>query len=122
MLGFNVGSLPFNYLGVPIFKGKPKAGYFQPVLDKIKTKLASWKASLLSFSRRVHLIKSVIQSMLIYSITVYSWPVSLLKELERYVRNFIWSRDLNSKELVTVAWKNVYSPVDEGGLGIRSLS
>jgi hypothetical protein len=27
-LGFKIGSLPFLYLGVPIFKGKPKATYF----------------------------------------------------------------------------------------------
>jgi hypothetical protein len=40
-LGFNIGTLPFLYLGVPIFKGKPKASYFQPLVDKIKIKLAS---------------------------------------------------------------------------------
>jgi len=28
MLGFSIGSLPFTYLGVPIFKGKPKSIYF----------------------------------------------------------------------------------------------
>jgi hypothetical protein len=52
-LGFKVGSLPFNYLGVPIFKGKPKACYLQPIADKIKNKLSSWKASLLSIAGRV---------------------------------------------------------------------
>ncbi|MCH88157.1 RNA-directed DNA polymerase (Reverse transcriptase), partial [Trifolium medium] len=52
-LGFSIGTLPFIYLGVPIFKGKPKAIYFQPLVDKIKTKLASWKASLLSYAGRV---------------------------------------------------------------------
>jgi hypothetical protein len=43
---FKVGSFPFNYLGVPIFKGRPKANYFFPIADKIKTKLSAWKASL----------------------------------------------------------------------------
>jgi len=38
-LGFNMGSLPFSYLGVPIFKGKPKYVYFQPLADKVKMKL-----------------------------------------------------------------------------------
>jgi len=41
LLGFNVGSFPFNYLGVPIFKGKPKSSHMQPLADKIKTKLAT---------------------------------------------------------------------------------
>jgi hypothetical protein len=36
MIGFKIGSLPFTYLGVPIFKGKPKKSYVQPIADKVK--------------------------------------------------------------------------------------
>jgi len=28
MLGFSAGTIPFSYLGCPIFKGKPKGIYF----------------------------------------------------------------------------------------------
>ncbi|PNX55034.1 hypothetical protein L195_g048658, partial [Trifolium pratense] len=121
-LGFSIGSLPFIYLGVPIFKGKPKTCHFAPIFDKIKLKLAKWKASLLSYSGRVQLLKSVIQSMLIYSITIYSWPVSVIKDLEKLMRNFLWSGDMNARKLVTVPWHIVCSTLDEGGLGVRSLS
>jgi hypothetical protein len=120
-IGFNIGSFPFMYLGIPIFKGKPKVSYLQPVADKIKAKLASWKASLLSIAGRVQLVKSVIQGMLVYSISIYSWPISLLKGLERWIKNFIWSGDISQRKLVTVAWKKVCRPYDQGGLGIRSL-
>jgi len=44
LLGFSVGYLPFTYLGAPIFKGKPKCIHFQPIADKVKAKLAKWKA------------------------------------------------------------------------------
>jgi len=57
MLGFSIGELPFVYLGVPVFKGKPKPIYFQSIMDKVKIKLASWKASLLSIAGRVQMIK-----------------------------------------------------------------
>jgi len=96
-LGFKIGVLPFIYLGVPIFKGKPKSFYFQPVVDKIKVKLASWKASMLSFAGRFQLLKSVVQIMIIYSISTYARPINLIKELERYMRNFLWSGDLNNE-------------------------
>ncbi|PNX83757.1 ribonuclease H, partial [Trifolium pratense] len=79
LFGFKVGCLPFTYLGVPIFKGRPKASYFYPIADKIKVKLSAWKASLLSIAGRVQLVKSVIQSMAINSITIYSWPSAILK-------------------------------------------
>jgi hypothetical protein len=50
-------------------------------------KLSAWKASLLTMAGRVQLVKAVIQSMMIYSITLYSWPISLIKEVERNIRN-----------------------------------
>jgi len=98
MIGFNKGSLPFLYFGVPIFKGKPKSIHLQPIADKIKSKLCAWKASLLSIAGRVQLVKSVIQSMLIHSISVYSWPSALLKQIESWIRNFIWSGDFSKKK------------------------
>jgi len=121
LLGFSIGSLPFTYLGVPIFKGKPKAAYMQPIADKIKLKLSAWKASLLSIAGRAQLVKSVIHSMLIHSLSVYSWPIALLKDIERMIRNFIWSDDIDKRKLVTVAWHKICKPFNEGGLGIRSL-
>jgi len=68
MLGFSIGVLPFIYLGVQMFKGKPKAIHFQNIADRIRVKLAAWKASLLSIAGRVLMVKSVIQSMLLHSI------------------------------------------------------
>jgi mannosylglycoprotein endo-beta-mannosidase len=122
LLNFKLGSLPFNYLGVPIFKGKPKASHLQSIADKIKLKLSAWKASLLSIAGRVQLIKSVIQSMLTYSISLYSWPISLLKDLEKCIQNFIWSGDLERRKLVTISWKKICRPMAQGGLNIRSLT
>jgi len=115
LLGFNIGTLPFPYLGVPIFKGKPKAAYLKPLADKIKIKLASWKASLLSIAGRVELVKSIIHSMLTHSISIYSWPVSLLKDIEKWIRNFIWSGDISKRKIVTISWKKVCKPYDEWG-------
>jgi hypothetical protein len=95
--------------------------YFQPIVDKVKIKLATWKASLLSMAGRVQVVKSVIQSMLLHTISIYSWPTSLLREMEVWIKNFIWSGDINKRKLVTVAWKKVCVDTEEGGLGLRSL-
>lgn len=47
ILGFTADRLPFIYLGVPIFKRKPKKSLLQPIANKIKAKLAAWKGKLL---------------------------------------------------------------------------
>ncbi|PNX56603.1 ribonuclease H, partial [Trifolium pratense] len=59
--------------------------------------------------------------MLVYNISVYSWPNSILKLIETWSRNFIWSGDISKKKLVIVSWKKCCSPYAEGGLGLRSL-
>ncbi|CAJ2659028.1 unnamed protein product [Trifolium pratense] len=122
LLNFKLGSLPFNYLGVPLFKGKPKASLLQPIADKIHSKLSAWKASLLSIAGSVQLVKSVIQSILLYNITLYSWPVSLIKKIEKLMKNFIWSGDVDKKKLVTFAWKKICRPLSQGVLNLRSLT
>lgn len=45
----------------------------------------------------------------------------MLKKLDRWIKNFIWSGDIHSNKIVTVAWGKVCSPLDAGGLGLRSL-
>ena len=121
LLNFNIGSLPFNYLGIPIFKGKPKVCHLQPIADRIKLKLSNWKSSLLSMVERVRLVQSVIQSMLIYNISIYAWPTSLLKDLEKDIKNFIWSGDKEKRKLISVSWKKVCRLYVQGGLNLRSL-
>jgi hypothetical protein len=77
---------------------------------------------LLSIAGRVQLVQSVIQSMLIYSLSLYSWPVALLKDVEKCIRNFIWSGDIDKRKLVTVSWDNICKPYSQGGLNLRSLT
>lgn len=56
---FKIDSLPLTYLGVRIFKGKAKAIYFQPIVDRVKSKISSLKASLLYIADRAQLINNV---------------------------------------------------------------
>lgn len=83
LAGFNNIFLPFWYLRILIVKGKPKVRHLQPIADKNKSKLASWKALFLSFAGRTQLVKRVVQSMLTHSISLYCWHVSLLRDLQR---------------------------------------
>jgi len=91
ILSCSHGCLPFNYLGVPIFVGASKCQFLQPLVDKVKLKLASWKGKSLSMMSRIQLINTVITRFLTYSFNMYKLPVSLLKQVEQWYRNFIWT-------------------------------
>lgn len=119
--GFSRGSMPFNYLGVPLFKGKPKVSYFRPIADRILAKLSGWKGSNLSMAGRICLVKSVIKGILTHTILVYSWPVTLLTEIEKVARNFIWTTSIVKRKLCVAAWCKMCKLKSHGGLGFRSL-
>ncbi|CAL0334765.1 unnamed protein product [Lupinus luteus] len=104
-----------------MFKAKPKKLHLQPIADRISQKLASWKGACLSIMGRVELVRSVIHSRLAYSFHFYAWPVTLLKELDRKLRNFIWAGDTIVKKICTVAWQKICAPINMGGLGLKSI-
>ncbi|KAL6144809.1 hypothetical protein ACLB2K_055499 [Fragaria x ananassa] len=121
LLGIPAGTAPFTYLGVPIFRGKPRASHFQYIVDKIRLRFSSWKGSLLSMAGRLQLIKYVMASMVVYSFQIYEWPVTLLRRLEVWCRNFLWSGSIDKRGVPLVAWKTCCAPMDEGGLGLKQL-
>lgn len=57
-----------------------------------------------------------------FTFTIYLWPASLIKYLERSIKNCIWSGDISKTKLVTVTWAKVCKPLEQGGLGITFLS
>lgn len=57
----------------------------------------------------------------IISMSIYSWSVSILKDIEKWIRNFIWCGDTTKRKLVTVAWKKMCKPYLESSLGLRYI-
>ncbi|XP_057775188.1 uncharacterized protein LOC130994172 [Salvia miltiorrhiza] len=121
ILALSIGNLPFSYLGVPMFRGKPKASHMQVIHDRIINKFARWKGLQLSMAGRLCLINSVISSSITHSMMVFRWPKSLLKSLDAKCRNFLWNGDISKPPSCSVSWNRVCAIKAEGGLGIRSF-
>lgn len=59
--GFQQGTLPFEYLGVPIFWGIKRTSLFMFLREKISKRIHSWSHKYLSFGGRLTLIKSMLK-------------------------------------------------------------
>lgn len=85
---FVASSFPIKYLGVPLFKGKGIADYFDDLITKVHKKLAGWKTLFLSAGGKLTMIKSVLCSIPIYTMVVLHVPKSVTKELDQIYANF----------------------------------
>ncbi|XP_057803087.1 uncharacterized protein LOC131018376 [Salvia miltiorrhiza] len=122
VLNFTQGNDHITYLGAPLFVGKPRASHLTSIKDKIIHKFSRWAGLHLSMAGRICLVNSVIQSSLTHTMMVYSWPKSLLFELDRKCRNFIWTGNTEQKPSCSVKWSRCCAIKEEGGLGIRSFT
>ncbi|KAK1549712.1 hypothetical protein Q3G72_006607 [Acer saccharum] len=121
LVGMQIGQLPFSYLGVPLFRGKPRKAVLRPIADKILSKFAKWKGKSLYLAGRATLIRSVITGSFVHSFMIYKWPSSLLSLINRKLRNFLWTGSCEETKLVRVAWYRCCRPYSQGGLGLKDL-
>lgn len=118
---FDAGSLPVRYLGLPLLSRRLTLVDCLPLIEKIKSRISSWKHRPLSYAGRLQLLVSVIASLTNFWISAFRLPSACIREIERICAAFLWSGpSLNSKKN-KLAWKDVCKPKNEGGLGLKSI-
>ena len=90
------------------------------MLDRVKKKLAGWKANLLSMAGRRVLIQASPSTIPTYAMQNVQLSDKILKGINRVNRNFLWGSIENSKKMHWVGWDKVTTPKDRGGLGLQS--
>ncbi|GAU37415.1 hypothetical protein TSUD_361200 [Trifolium subterraneum] len=65
-LSCRVGKIPFLYLGLSIGGDPRRISFWEPVLDRLKSRLSGWQSRFLSFGGRLVLLKSVLTSLPVF--------------------------------------------------------
>ncbi|VFQ80611.1 unnamed protein product [Cuscuta campestris] len=120
-LGMKLASLPVTYLGTPIYKGINRVKYCQDLLSKIDNKLSSWKMHTLSQAGRLTLIKHVLSTLPLHTMSSSKLPEGVLTMIERKLCHFFWGKTDDHTKHAWISWKKICTPTTEGGLGIPNL-
>ena len=72
-------------MGLPSFVGRNKMACFTQIKERIWARIQDWKEKLLSQARKEVMIKAVVQSIPIYSMSVFKLPVGLCKDIEAMI-------------------------------------
>ena len=90
VLGCKQGSLPMKYLGLPLGAKFKDKSTWNPILEKMKRKLAGWKKLYLSKGGKVTLIKSTLSNLPTYFLSLFPIPASVANQIARLQRDFLW--------------------------------
>ncbi|GAA0186292.1 reverse transcriptase [Lithospermum erythrorhizon] len=118
---FTKGSLPFKYLGIPIYKGKKHIFLFDELVEKIRRKIGDWQVHKLSYAGRLTLIRDVLYAYPIYFMQSIQIPKFVLNRIEKLFNRFLWSASDHSNGIRWCSWNKVCMLFEEGGLSVRSL-
>ncbi|CAJ2632329.1 unnamed protein product [Trifolium pratense] len=116
-----VGKIPFLYLGLQIGGDPRRLVFWEPMLNRLKTRLSGWKSRFLSFGGRLVLLKSVLTSLPVYALSFFKAPSSIISSIESLFIKFFWGGCEDSRKISWVSWKSVCLRKEYGGLGVRQL-
>ncbi|XP_026432710.1 uncharacterized protein LOC113330060 [Papaver somniferum] len=116
--GCAVDTLPFIYLGMPLGANSKSKEIWVPILEKFDARLSTWKHISLSKGGRLALLKCILTSLPMYYFSLFKASISVIKILEKKMRNFLWG---NKRCSHLIKWEMVFADKERGGLGVLNL-
>ncbi|MCI14198.1 RNA-directed DNA polymerase (Reverse transcriptase), partial [Trifolium medium] len=110
-----------NYLGLPSMVGRKKKDIFAYIKDRVWKRINSWRGRALSKAGKEIMIKSVLQAIPSYVMSVYLLPETTIKEIERMMNSFWWGGGAHNQGIRWLAWDRMAYPKALGGMGFRDL-
>jgi len=98
ILGFRKGELPTKYLGTMLDLSSFKIANWQPLIEKIKNRLENWSFRTLNIAARLVLLKSTLQSIPIYPLSVMVVLKGVCAKMIEIYRKFLWGGPKQQKK------------------------
>jgi ribonuclease HI len=110
-----------TYLGLPALVGRSRFRSFEGLKGRIWDKMHGWKEKFLSQAGKEVLLKSVVQAIPTYTMSVFQLPKTLCRDINSMMSKFWWGHKDNDKKIAWMSWAKMGRAKETGGLGYRDL-
>lgn len=121
VFGMPICSSPSRYLGLPGEWQGSKVQALTWLKDRIWHKMQGWKEKYLSLAGKEVLIKSVIQAIPNYIMSVFILPKTLCDNILSMITRFWWRSCGKEKGVHWINWKQLKKPKCDGGIGFKDI-
>lgn len=121
MLGVQVTEFDAKYLGLRTTRGRMKKDKFQSIKEKMSKRLTDYSEKYMSSGAKEVLIKSVVQALPPYIMSVFQLLLTLCDELTGLIRDFWWGTEKGKRKVAWLAWDKMTLKKCWGGLGFKDL-
>jgi hypothetical protein len=90
-------------------------------VKKIEKRIANWSHRWLSLGGRVTLVKVVLESILVYWLSLAKIPKSILNTIKKRMFSFLWTGKKIKEGIHLVSWNQLAKPKKMGGWGIKNI-
>lgn len=121
LLWLSNGELPFKYLGMSLSTKKLSILQWQPLIDKMTTRITSWTAKTLSYTGKIQLVQSVLFGIQAFWAHLFILLTKVIKIIEGLCKFYVRSGANETTKKALLAWDRVCLPKAGGGLNIVKL-
>ena len=112
----------FTYLGFPLGAHMNTCSAWKPVVKNIENRLASWKVRVLSRAGRLTLMKSVLNSLPVYYMSMFKMPKAIASKIVKLQRRFFWGGSTGENMgCPMVKWSDIELPREMGGIWVGNI-
>jgi hypothetical protein len=103
--------------------GRSKKATFNFIKDRVWQRISSWSSKCLSKAGREIMIKSVLQAIPSYVMSIFRLPNTMLDEIEKMMNALWWGHGgSRNKGLNWLSWEKLYVHKNDGAMGFKDLT
>lgn len=114
------GSLPSKYLGIPLFGGANRSVVWKDLFESCIHRMDGWKSKWLTLAGQILMLKSVVSSILVFSMICLQIPKKLIKVIGQRMRKFFWNGAIEQDKVPLLACDKICQAKVKGGVGLRN--